>query len=126
MPTRRVVAKFFAIYNFTWSMRRGESAVRWVSHKYGDIAYCICGAYVKTDKTEPRFFDACGLERNVLDCRACGASLSAVVDPFDDMWVISKIGDQDDNSILRLTESLPGASRGEMAKCTADVISIKL
>ena len=50
-----------------------------------------CGARFVFCRSEHPFIDACGFESYTFACEECGASLSGVVDPFDDVLLITKM-----------------------------------
>jgi len=50
-----------------------------------------CGAHFVLCRSAYPFIDACGLESYILACQECGASLSGIVDPFDDTVLISEV-----------------------------------
>lgn len=35
-------------------------------------------------------FDACGFETYSFECKACGAPLTGIIDPFDDLLLVSE------------------------------------
>jgi hypothetical protein len=70
--------------------------VMFVLHQSRSVAHCICGCHLKFDEATTERFDGCGLESYIICCRACGGLISAVVDPFDGVWVISDITNHGD------------------------------
>ena len=49
-----------------------------------------CGAHLVFYRSEHPFIDASGFESYTFACEECGASLSGVIDPFDDVLLITK------------------------------------
>jgi hypothetical protein len=49
-----------------------------------------CGAHFAFCRTEHPFIDACGFESYTFACEECGASLSGIVDPLDDVLLIAE------------------------------------
>ena len=47
-----------------------------------------CGARFAFCRSEHPVIDACGFESYTFACKECGASLSGIVDPFDDALLI--------------------------------------
>lgn len=53
------------------------------------IACPKCRASFVFCRSHKPFIDASGFESYALECNECGASLAGIVDPFDDMLLIS-------------------------------------
>jgi len=50
-----------------------------------------CGARFAFCRSEHPVIDACGFESYTFACKECGASLSGIVDPFDDALLITEM-----------------------------------
>jgi hypothetical protein len=54
------------------------------------IACPGCGARFAFCRSAHPAIDACGFESYSFDCKECGASLSGIVDPLDDVLLITE------------------------------------
>jgi hypothetical protein len=50
-----------------------------------------CGAGFAFCRSENPVIDACGFESYTFACKECGASLSGIVDPFDNALLITEM-----------------------------------
>ena len=55
------------------------------------VACPSCGARFAFCRSEHPVIDACGFESYTFACKECGASLSGIVDPFDDALLITEM-----------------------------------
>lgn len=59
------------------------------------VACPRCAAALIFFRSDTPHIDACGFESYSFDCDACGAPLTGIIDPSDDLLLLSETTDQE-------------------------------
>jgi hypothetical protein len=91
-PRKFAAEKFSAIGEASMSHYRvvAERAKAAKPYRAQPVVCPGCGAHLAFCRTEHPSIDACGFESYTFACEECGASLSGIVDPLDDVLLVTE------------------------------------